>query len=331
VGSQEAEQMIIWNSLVMGLALTAWPNILQAVIYAATRPFGDDDDEEAKAKDVMFSAQNEMHRRFHVDVTPVIRHMPWYKGDPTGHRRFFVRWGKQMYEVTNGWMLDPVNTALRKTSMPVQMAMGFATGTSPGSDYPLAFKDQGMAGLVWTPREGFWGSRLAFLGSHFVPFSLPSLINMSDAAPLSLISQVSKGMTTGTASRQLTKIFMTYAWPDSWEDISKNPQARENLRALSMAVVEAVERNGYPTDKMINDAKGAVLRNLYPKLFEELERNPTKPNSKELQKWANAILRVNGSFSGLEQHIKSKERSVGRAVVLTPEQEEAVRNAFARP
>jgi hypothetical protein len=331
VGPQELEQMVVWNALVMGLALTAWPNVLQAIIYAVTRPFGDDEDERVKGMDVPFTWQNEMHRKYHVDVTPLIRNFPWYKGDPTGDRRFFVRWGKQMYEVTDGWLMDPVSTLLRKTSMPVQMVMGNITGTSTGSDYPLPFKDAGAQGLIWTQRGGFWGSRVAFTASHFVPFSLPSLINMSDAAPLSLISQVSKGMTTGTASRQLSKIYSTYAWPDSWGAISKNPQARENLRALSMAMIEAIERNGYPTDKMVNDAKGAVLRSLYLKLFDELEKKPDNPNTREIEKWANAILRVNGTFRGFQDHMKSKERSFGLTVTLTPAQEEAIRNAFARP
>ncbi len=154
---------------------------------------------------------------------------------------------------------------------------------------------------------------------------------MSDAAPLSLIAQVSKGMSAGTASRQLTKIFTTYGNPDSWGGISQNPTARENLRALSSAIIEAAERNGYPTDKIIDDARGAVLRDLYVKMYEVIEKNPENPNQKELEKWAKAILRVNGTFRGVESHLKSKERSYGLVVELTPEQEKAVRDAFDNP
>jgi hypothetical protein len=302
------------------IALTAVPAALQLAIWGATRLGGDPDDKP-------LPWLNEPGKQMAIDITPLARLLPWYEGDPTGRRRFYTRFGKQAFEVVGqgGWLQAPWGQFQRKLSQPVRTVIEQVTGKSPGSDFDLEFVDQGMLGWLKSKEPGFEGvltSRLGYIAQKFLPMSALTLYKTPEAALMAFVAPVSKGMSMGKATEELTKILNTYADQDSWDKIKKSDLARTNLAALAPGLVSALEQNGYLVDKVINSAKGVVLGRLYGDFWAALDSG----DEKALDKIANSILRVNGTLEGLERSISNKAKQY--QIEVPPEHLEAARRAF---
>ena len=279
---------------------------------------GDDDDKP-------FPFLNEEGRTTYVDLTPVSRALPWYKGDPTGKRRVYGRWGKQTWEVLDGWLTEPVNQLMRKLSQPAKWVLEQATGKSPGSDWNLEFQGQGLKGWLAVDREGvdaFLKSRAGYTITKFLPMSLLSAWENPDAAISALFTPVSKGMSLGKASQAMIEILNTYANEESWKQIKGNPRARANLDALAPGLLDAVKRNGYDPEKVIDTAKAVVLGRLYGQFFDAMNRG----DMKRMDEMSIVILRVGGSLKGVSASMKQKTNQYNKP--MTPEQQEMMRKAF---
>lgn len=310
-----------WISMV-SLVLMAWPNFLQSMIYGL---FGDPD------KDKPFTFLNEKGKRMHIDITPLMRKLPWYKGDPSGERREYVRWGKQAYEVydtKNSWMADVFNlrfdTLQRKLSAPVRLAIELATGKTAGSDWSMDYKDMGLLGIISGEKEGFAGSRMASILSSILPYSISGLSTSSEGLPFSWFGSVSKGTSQFDLEQELTRVLRTYADDATYAELEKNGAAQHRLRGLATNVIEAALANGYDPKAVITSARGAVLKNLYLDILKALDEN----DESAMKKIAPRILRVNGTLDGVIQSLKTRNRRYMTPVELTPEQTTLLEGVF---
>jgi hypothetical protein len=251
--------------------------------------------------------------------------MPGYEGAPTGQRRVYARFGKQAYEVLDGWLEEPVAQALRKLSQPAKLVLEEVTGKSPGSDWNLEFNGMGMLGWFMVDREGvdaFLGSRTGYVVQKFLPMSLLSGLKNPDSWVVGIVAPASKGTSQATAIKELTKILRTYGDTESWRQLSKNPTAEQNLRNLAPALLEALQRNGYDPDKALKSAKGVVLGQYYTAAWEALQRDDTA----KIEELSRSILRVGGTIDGLQRSITQKGKQYRKEV--SPEMRQAMRDAF---
>lgn len=296
------------------------PAALQLAIWAITRAGGDPDDEP-------LPLLNERGREDSIDITPLARLMPGYEGDPTGRRRFYMRFGKQAQEVIgdSGWLQTPIEQLLRKTSQPVRALIEQLTGESAGSDFALEFKGKGMLGWITSGEpgaEGLLTSRFAYLANKFIPMSWLTLRKTPEASVFAFLAPISKGMSMGRATEELIKILNTYAHQDQWTRIQALPSAKANLDALAPAVLDAVERNGYDPAKVLSAARGAVLGRLYGEFWNALNSGDTR----KMEQLAIPITRLHGTLDGLQQSLKSREKQFRRP--LSEEQLNEVDRVF---
>jgi len=298
------------------------PMIVQAVAYAVGLAAGtvEDDDEW-----LIFN--NEAGRKLHADLTPLLRAAPWYKGEPTGERRSYIRWGKQAYE-TQRWLEAPWNSLMGKSSQIARWAIEQATGTSGGTqNFPLPFKDQGLMGLVMDKDGSFWGSRLGFTVKKFMPFSLLAWAQNPDAAPLQILGPVSKGMSFYTATSAYQGLLETWSRDTTYGNVYRNPRVKANLTTLGWDILKAAERNGYDAKKVVDAAKGAVLKEYYVKLYKGIDAN----DQAEVERWANCIVRLNGTLQSTLSSTRNRNEMYGRPEKLTDAQRAMIREAFNRP
>ena len=321
--SADTRRLVTRNAVMMwGLVLGAIPAMLQAAVYVAARAAGGGDDDDRP-----FPEQNEAGRGSYIDITPALRMMPGYKGDPTGKRRVYIRFGKQAWEVYNGWLTKPLDTALGKMSVPAKIVYEQVTGMSPGSDWTLEFNGRGLAGFLSAPnRDGektFWKSRVGYTAQKFLPMSVMAAATSQDAGLLPLIAPVSHGKSQGGATADLTTVLNTIAEDSHWRWAQQTPGVTENLRGLGNEILEGAARNGFDTDKILTTAKSVVLGRLYKEFTAALNDNDTVA----MDKVANRILRVGGTIRGLKASVKA--RRAGASRVPTQEELDAIDAAMS--
>jgi len=298
------------------------PAAMQGIAYMAAKVAGsvDDDDE-------YFIWNNEEGKQMHADITPLMRAMPWYEGAPTGERRQYIRWGKQAWEIRN-WFDAPWSALLGKTSNVARWALEQATGSAAGNaDWPMPYKDMGLMGLVVDKHGGFVGSRMGHTIEKFLPFSLIGWARNPDAKPFQIVGATSKGMSFNRATKAYMGLLDAWAREDTYSKIYNNPRVKANLEALGPEILDAAARNGYDPAKVLTSARGAVLKDVYARLYRALDKN----DMKGVERWSRAVARVNGNISGVLRSVKNRNNMYGKPEPISQEQRDAVREAFSRP
>lgn len=260
------------------IVLFGIPNALQALIWAITRPVGGDDDDRP------FNFLNEEGRKTWIDISPLTRAF-------TGERRVYLRWGKQAYEVFEGWASHPIQSLGHKTSMTVKTAYEQVTGQSTGG-WDLPFKGLGLAGVL-EAQGSFAKSRAGNIALKFVPFAVQDLIS---GKPTAWFAKAKYGASEFAAQKQLTEMYLGYVDDKNW-DVTKDHEA--SIIALGSGMVEAAYRNGYngqaANEKALNEARSR----LYPQLLEEIKKNKTERAERTAQK----ILSLNGTAAAINRYI----------------------------
>ena len=307
-----------WPHMILHVLILP-PILLQAGAWLLAG--GDDDDDEP------FMWNNETGHRLHADITPLMRKFGWYQGAPTGSRRQYIHWGKQAYEVTNGWMEKPWKTLLSKLSRVGVFAAEQLTGETLGNEWDLGFKDQGMAGLLMDEYGDFDGSRLGHALNFFTPFSILGFIQQPDARPLSFIGPASKGMGFYKASSMYTQILNTWSRKATYKDIYKSPLMKANLDALGAEILTAAELNGYKKADVIRAARSAALKTLYTSFYKSLNAK----DYKKLEEIASSIARVHGTVDSVMRSVTSRDSRRNVSEDRTPEDLAAIQQAFNQP
>jgi hypothetical protein len=292
-------RLVTQNAAVMlPVVLFTIPVMIQAGVWAAAAAAG-----STGPDDNPWMWNNEEGRKLHIDITPMARAMPWYNGDPTGKRRIYVRFGKQAYEVYDGWATEPVNQFLRKLSNPAKIVFEQVTGQSPGSDWTLEFKGKGMAGVfATTDYQGnlsIQKSRFGYIATKFLPMAALSTFSNMDAGLTGFFVPVSRGASQGRSATELSVILNTVADSKSWDKLKVTKDGPVNINELGARVLRAAEANGFDTKVIINSAKGAVLSRLYRDFLAALDKSDTR----RMDEIASSILRVGGTLKGLTQSV----------------------------
>ena len=294
------------------LVLYALPNALQAGIYAAAAAAGSLDPD-----DKLFTFQNEVGKRTHVDFTPILRMLPGYNGGVSGKRRVYMRWGKQAYEVFEGWFQDTSGTLLGKSSTLFKTAFEQATGTTV-SGWDLPFKDQGLMGFLSSP-DGFFGSRAGSVVETFMPMWATQIIQ---DRPLSFIAPVSRGASLGSTIRQMTETLEAFANQGVWSNLSHRPEYVPQIEQYVTDYIDAAIRNGIDPKNALDRAKSIVLTKHYADFFEALN----KGRERKMEQAAAAVIRLGGTVERLENSVKTRMKAAG--MEPTEEQYSAAREAF---
>jgi hypothetical protein len=258
--SREARRWSItkhWPGMVTFMML--WPNAIQAAIYLAFKGNPDDHDE-------IFAAWNEKDKRFNVDVTPMFRTLGWVSKD-NPKERIYMRFAKQAWEVVD-IVEDPLGTAMGKSSAMVKMALEQMTGVD-GMGKPLPFKNEDFWTGLFASEDGWIGGRAATIGGKFVPMSILSWLG---GKPPSWLAPTSKGMVQNKAMYAAREILNAYADPSLWDKITKKDGYEKKLDTLIPEIIDAAERNGVDTKKMLTAANATVRSKYYDKFFRALNR-----------------------------------------------------------
>lgn len=324
-------QRKIWTEYLPAAALWTTaiiPTALQAAAYGLGQMFGGDDD------DVPLPMMNEPGRKQYVDLTPLLRLSPLYRGDPTGKRRVYVQFAKQLYEtgVTNplfgsrGWINEPWDQFMRKLSQPAKIIYEQITGQSPGSDWTLEFNGKGYMGWLTSGEpglRGFMTSRTGYILQKFIPMSASQFIANPETFPFNHLAPTSKGASQKKIIENMAAVLETYASARDWHKIRQVPRARQALDGLMPEFMGSAKKNGYNPDKLLNTAKGIVLGRLYDRMWDALDSN----DPALADKTAASIWRVGGTLQGLNSSLSNKERTYGREV--TPEMRQQAVDALS--
>jgi hypothetical protein len=293
-----------WPAM-LSIVLFGLPNMWQFGIFLAAG-----DPEEG---DVPFTFMNEAGRRTYIDLTPIMRKLPGYTGGATGKRRQYMRWGKQAYEIFEGWLGDP-NMFLRKSSSAVRTAYEQVTGSTV-SGWDLPFNDNSYLGTLTT--EGKMQSRAAQVVKKFLPISITSAF---DGSPTAFIAPQAKGISPGSVTYTMSKTLAAYV------DKTELPKGLQkvDLRSIVATTIDAARRNGVDPDIAFKRAKGRVVSKYYREFFDALN----KDDMKGMERAAEKILLLGKGLRDFDRSLKARYEAVGRQ--YTPELSYAVRAAVER-
>jgi hypothetical protein len=285
----------------MGIMLLGIPNFMQAMVYMA----GGDPDKGDK----MFTWENEQEKRTSIDLTPALRHLGWvpvvgYEGGDSGARRVYLRWGKQAWEVLDGWLTQPVDTFLNKTSSGVRTAYEQITGTNTaGWQLPFA-ANPGILGGLFSANGNVTEGRLSYVAQKFMPMSLLSVLQ---GRPSSFFAPSSRGTSIGTATAQMTQVLQAYGDPSTWRTITEK-KLEPRLDALGAEIMDAAERNGVDSEEVLNRARVRVLAGYYGEFFKAID----KDRPQRMEQMAQSIVRMHGTLQGLLQSMNRRRENLHR-------------------
>ena len=263
-----------------GIVLLALPNMLQALIYELAGAI-DPDDEDHLNKENRWTWENEKGHRLDVDVTPIFRLMGKDNYGKTKERKIYMRWGKQAYEVFEGWLGGPqeaMKTAVGKSSVGVKVIM----------EQTLNMKTIGWE-TEWAESEffesllgvegKFWDGRIAGVIKKFMPLSVQPIIDeMStpgSGRPPSFFAPVRLGTSGAAARKEIASVIDIYARA-GFEAKLKGFQKVEQMESLVEDILIAVEKNGYDADEIFRQALSSVRTKYYEDYFEALQKDDEK-------------------------------------------------------
>ena len=326
----EAKKFIMFRRMPAMIALVAMldPTIVQLGSYLSSYLAGGPKDD-----DKPWTWQNETGKKWYADITPLARHMPGYKGDPTGQRRTYMRWAKQLHEVF-GWFDNPMQEAGGKASLLLSTAWGQVTGKSIGTEWNLGFKNEGLAGFLYG-RDGFSDSRLWYTAQHFVPlagaFSTETLTQHPETGLLGITGSVSAGVSYHTATTRAQQILATWAHKDTYLAINKNEKVKTNLHALLADVLDDAARNGYDPEKVLNASRAAVMKDQYAQLYTALNANDNKGDMDKAEEASRGLMRLNAVVEQARNSFRNRNALYGKPIDPTPEQKQMMLDCFTEP
>lgn len=284
----------------LGIVMFGIPNAIQAMIWALTRPFQDDDDllSVLVGDDVPFTVNNEHDRSTWIDVTPALELLPFYQGDDTGARKIFIRWGKQGYEIGN-WLTKPVEALGHKTAIPIKWAYEHMSGKSVGG-WDMAFKDQDFFGVMQA-HGSFLKGRVGDTLMRFTPFTVQDILR---GKPTAWFTKAKQGKHGWYASKQLTELYLGYVNDKNWKT-TKNHE--KNILVISGEIVRAAASNGFDPVKVQKDA----LQNARAELYMQFETAMKRQNFKKAELIGERLIALEASAVKIKRLLSNVSASSG--------------------
>jgi hypothetical protein len=282
----------------------------QAVQWAITMRFGD----PAKG-DHLYMWENEpaLNRlgdtRYNVDVTPIMRLMPWH--DPTDNSRRYMNMGKRAAEVLR-WFLDPLSNIEAKLSRPVAEGIKQVTGKEGAFEADWAREETSTTGTLLP--------RALSIAKNALPFTVTG-------NQFLMTQPMKKGMTRYKAQKAFEALYEITADPSaigrfvrSWSAGRPRvtPVTPGDILSMMQQVGDAAQRNGVNPEGPRGDAydkvKGyhtAAFRKAfvrYSNALEEKNQSAATAAKKDMDEEMRYIERLGYKASGLLQSIKGEYR-----------------------
>lgn len=260
-----------------GIVLLALPNMLQALIYNLAGAI-DPDDEDHIRKENMWTWENEKGHKLDVDVTPIFRLMGRDDYGKTKERKIYLRWGKQAYEVFEGWLGGPqeaMKTAMGKSSIGVKTfteqflnlkTLGWETEWAESEFFESILGVEGK----------FWDGRAASVLKKFLPLSVQPIFDEistpGTGRPPSFFAPVRLGTSGGAGAKEIASVIDIYA-RYSLKAKVKGFRKVEQMESLVGDILIAVEKNGYNPDEIFRQGLSQVRTKYYEDYFEALQKD----------------------------------------------------------
>jgi hypothetical protein len=208
----------------------------------------------------------------------------------------------------------------------LRTAFELVTGETLGYDWDLGFKNMGLAGWVVGDDGTLGGSRIFHIASKFAPMTVLSIAQKPDAGVAAIMGPTRKGTGYQAGIDAAVGILGAYADRGAYDKIHSNPRVKSNLEALTAGILDAVGRNGYDPDVVLNTARGIVFRDLYAEFYKGFNARDTEA----MEVAARKIMRVNGTVDSASRSLQQRERNAGRPE-LSAEQKAVIAAAFETP
>ena len=298
-----------------GIVLVGIPNILQGMIYGLTQAVGDDDEKE---KVNMFTWQNEEGKELSVDITPLLKMInrvpilektiPDKGYGKTGERRAYLRWGKQAYEVFEGWLAGPpeaMKTLIGKSSTSVKVVMEQALGMrAPGWQEPFAGKGF-METLIETDGN-LWDGRIAAVLKKFLPMSISPLLeeyfHPGSGKPSAFFAPVKMGMSSYKAQEEIASAIRAYAEGGIKANLLGLKNYERDLDKLVEKTLDAAEANGYKRKKVMKQGVAQARMFYYNRFFKALDRQ----DQKGMERAAEYLIRMDTKYGSLKASVERR-------------------------
>jgi hypothetical protein len=238
---------------------------------------------------------NEYKQKTRVDITPIMRRLPWHKDDST---RYYMNLGKRPEEIVrwiNGWDGE----VMSKLAPPAREIITQLTGME--GDFKVPWKRDHETFLESLP------ARAGHAAKEFLPFAFRG-------NQFALTAPARKGMSKYKAQQAYESVYELAADPDYTTRIRAfmrgvpNPKEGDALPEMVTQITEAAESNGVPAEQIRQRALTAVRGHHYDLFFKAFQKGDEKAMNDE----AEALLRLGATSKGMSESVK-------RRIELTPQ------------
>jgi hypothetical protein len=229
--------------------------------------------------------QNEEGHEWDIDVTNIIRALPWNNQDEK--QRYYANPFKQLKEII-GWIEDPIRTIGAKSSPAVHLIFEQMSGHQIGSGWDMPWDTKELSFYESMP------DRILSVMDKFVPFSF-SGSNFAFAFPMS------KGMTKYKAVKAYEDMIKAQVDPTLYQKIMPH----EEYLQLRNKLDKACQLNGVDGSSMFDQAMNTVRGEYYSAMWKAID----KKNFKEAERWAEKLLKIGANVEGITESGKRRGKS----------------------
>lgn len=263
------------------------------------------------------------------DAVPVIGPMiPAYTGggrNTTGHRRYYMHFGKQSDEFFR-WFEDPLSQAIAKTSIPVQKVFeGIFGGVNP-QGFRKSFADKGFIDRIFNLNFSADENALVNLLSSMSSFSAQSISANPDAGILAAVGPMKMGESKRSTRLRIVNRLRRFVE----DDRSNNPWSyagnRRRLNLLCADILREGALDGVPPDKILSSALGDLAKEQYAKLMDALPKDirVNRIDGRKAVEAVRALSRLDKKLTDIRSSVLQKYEDAGYSLDRSPAMRKAV-------
>ncbi|MDD5486941.1 MAG: hypothetical protein PHW65_05260, partial [Dehalococcoidales bacterium] len=268
-----ARRVLWWYWINMALSMVA---VMNALNYAFTAA------EAGDIKKGKLIWQNEYDKKWTIDVTSVMRKMPWVKEDDK--RRFYITPGKQAREVVR-YVTDPLEVLGSKSSPAAQILFEQWSKHQVGTGWPTPWAEDDMSFYQSLP------SRMLAVMDKFRPFTVRGN-NFAATFPMR------RGMGWWQAQRGYEDLIRAAIDPKWYSRL----MSEKDYSRLKKEIDEAADMNGLDKEKLFKEANTKVRTQYYSEFWDAFN----KKDQKEVERIAEILKNLGVKKSQLIQSGKRR-------------------------
>jgi len=306
------------------IVMTAWPMTIQLVSVAISRlvsgdlvPDPDDpdpdDDEGAEPRGApLMSFNNEKGKNGFFGVGASVDVTYWAnlmqkamgQGGMIDGRHYYMRWAKQATEVFEGWLGNPLRTAMGKASISVKLVTEqfFGQVNLPGSKKypPLGFEGEDFVKGFVQGEEGFWDSRIGYIARKFIPMTIP--VDGRPSMPVFSFAPITKGRSSGALQMEMEDAIKAAVSKEGYTAGKKYRDVRLNIKETVRDTFEQALYNKYDAPRMLGAATSRVSYDYYDDLFRAIKKDDMHAAGVA----ADALLRLGKTYKNIMSSAMSR-------------------------